>query len=133
VSLLAVGKGEAVPVFHKGPGQYVIYDEMQIFTQSTALVMSYPTFDVTGLDGKFRVTDVPAGAADVSVFLPAASLTTTQKINVERGKTTQVTLTIHFDAEAFKRARQSRNQPGAAAGTGAPPATATSAAPAASH
>lgn len=114
-TLVAVPNGNAVPVFHRGPGQYVLVNEMQIFAQATTLVVDYSTFAVTGIDGKFRILGVPAGDSEVSVYLPAAKLNATQKIRVSRGRTTPVTFRLKFDASAFKAARAPKN-PTAASG-----------------
>jgi hypothetical protein len=109
--LVAVPHGSAVPVFHRGPGQYVLVNDMQIFAQATALVVDYSTFDVTGMDGKFHIVGVPAGDSELSAYLPAAKLSTSQKVKVSRNQTTTVTLKLRFDAAAFQAARQQQSRP----------------------
>jgi hypothetical protein len=104
-TLVAMPNGSAVPVFHRGSGQYVLVDDMRIFAQATVLVVDYPTFDVTGLDGKFRIEGVPEGTAKVSALLPAAKLDSTQQIDVQAGKVTTVQLKVRFDAAQFKTMR----------------------------
>jgi hypothetical protein len=100
-SLVAVPGGEAVPVYPKGPGMYVLVDEMRNFIQATVLVVKFPTFDITGLDGKFRIDGVPVGTADVSAFLPTVNLNAAQKVTVRKDATTTVNLKLRFDAAAF--------------------------------
>jgi hypothetical protein len=100
-SLVAVPGGDAVSVYPKGPGMYVLVDEMRNFIQATVLVVKYPTFDVTGLDGKFRIDGVPVGTASVSAFLPTVNLNATQQITVSKNTTTTVNLKLRFDAAAF--------------------------------
>lgn len=103
-SLVAVPHGDAVPVFTKGPGMYVLVDEMRNFTQATVLVVDYSTFDVTGLDGKFHIEGVPIGVSKVSAYLPTANLTVEQKITVTKNTTTRVELKLRFDATAYAAA-----------------------------
>jgi hypothetical protein len=107
-TLVAVPHGNPVPVYHRGAGQYVLVDDMRIFAQATVLVVDYPTFDVTKLDGKFRIEGVPAGSVEVSAFLPAANLNVTKKVTVERNRVVQVPLILKFDAATFKAARTKR-------------------------
>jgi len=104
-TLVAVPQGEAISVYHRGPGNYVLVNEMQIFAQAAILVVDYPTFDVTGMDGKFRITGVPEGACDVSAYLPSAKLSVSQRIEVRASATTSVNLKIAFNADAFKSSR----------------------------
>jgi hypothetical protein len=101
-SLVAVPGGDAVPVNPtRGPGLYVLFDELRNFTQATVLVWAHSTFDVTGLDGKFRIEGVPAGASKLSAFLPTADLTVEQQITVTKNSTTRVELKMRFDAAAY--------------------------------
>ncbi|HEY5960615.1 MAG TPA: hypothetical protein VIV60_28875, partial [Polyangiaceae bacterium] len=93
-ALVAVPGGDAVPVYTKGPGMYLLVDEMRNFTQATVLVVKFPTFDVTGLDGKFRIEGVPVGSADISAYLPTVNLKAEQKITVTKNSTTRVNLTL---------------------------------------
>jgi hypothetical protein len=100
-SLVAVPGGDAVPVYAKGPGMYVLVDEMRNFVQATVLVVKFPTFDVTGLDGKFHIDGVPVGTANVAAFLPTVNLNAAQDITVSKNTTTSVSLKLRFDAAAF--------------------------------
>lgn len=100
-SLVAVPNGGAIPVYSKGPGMYVLVDQMRNFIQATVLVVNFPTFDVTGLDGKFRIEGVPVGTSKVSAFLPTVNLTSDKPITVKKNQTTHVDLKLHFDAAAF--------------------------------
>lgn len=108
-TLVAVPNGSPIPVFHKGPGQYALVNDMQIFMQAAVLVVDYSTFDVTKLDGKFKIEGIPVGPVDLSAFLPAAQLTATRKVEVRAGESTHVDLKLTFDAAAFKAARQPKN------------------------
>ncbi|MGC4066603.1 MAG: hypothetical protein QM784_18605 [Polyangiaceae bacterium] len=110
-TLIAMPNSNAVPVFHRGSGQYVLVDDMRIFAQATVLVVDYPTFDVTRLDGKFRIEGVPEGSAKLSAYLPAAKLEDSKQIEVRAGKVTTIKLKLHFDATQFKSARNSVSAP----------------------
>jgi hypothetical protein len=135
VSLIAVPSGEAVPVYSRGPGQYLLVDEMRNYAQASVFVLSFPTFDVTGLDGKFRIEGVPVGNAKVSAMLPLVELSTEQPITVQKNSLTRVTLKLRFDAAAYaQRVAASKPAgapavPPASSNPGAPP----SAAPSATH
>lgn len=100
-SLVAVPRGEAIPVYPKGPGMYVLVDQMRNFVQSTVLVVKFPTFDVTGLDGKFRIADVPIGKSKISAYLPTVDLNVEQTVTVAKRSTTRVDLKLRFDAAAY--------------------------------
>lgn len=129
-SLVAVPGGDSIPVFHRGPGQYVLVNSMQIFAQATVLVVDYSTFDVTGINGKFRIEGIPVGDAEVSAFLPAAKLNSSQKVKISRGRTTHVDFRLKFDASAFNALRKSspRSEPSSSAVTPSSPAISPSAA-----
>jgi hypothetical protein len=110
-TLVAMPNSNAVPVFHRGSGQYVIVDDMRIFAQATVLVVDYPTFDVTRLDGKFRIEGVPEGSAKLSAYLPAAKLEDSQTVEVRAGKVTTARLKLRFDAAQFKASRSAASAP----------------------
>ena len=65
------------------------------------LVVAYRTFDVTGLDGKFEIKDVPVGKVTLSALLPEVMITTEREITVEAGKTTNVDLELKFDQKKY--------------------------------
>lgn len=133
-SLVAVPGGDAVPVYPKGPGLYVLADQMRNYIQATVLVVKFPTFDVTGLDGKFRILDVPVGESKISAFLPTVNLSVDQTVKVTKRTTTRVELKLRFDAAAYAAQAAAAvarpNGAPAAAGSGA---DSTPAAPPASH
>jgi hypothetical protein len=123
-TLVAVPGGEAVPVYAKGPGMFMLVDEMRNFMQATVFVVNYPTFDVTGMDGKFRIEGVPVGNVAVSAYLPTVQLKAEQNAVVTKNSTTRVNLTLHFDAHAYAAPNPVAAPPSAAsaasAASGAP-------------
>lgn len=107
-SMVAVPGGNAVTVYpQKGPGMYVLVDQMRNFTQATVLVVRFSTFDVTGTDGKFRIEGVPVGTSKLSAFLPAVNLRSEQPITVTKNQTTRVDLKLRFDAAAYAQSAAS--------------------------
>jgi hypothetical protein len=115
-NLVAVPGGESVPVYPKAPGMYVLVDEMRNFIQATVLVVKFPTFDVTGLDGKFHIEGVPVGPAKVSAFLATVNLNTERSITVSKNTTTRVELKLRFDAAAHAARPPTTSLPTAPAG-----------------
>lgn len=130
-SLVAVPGGGAVSVYpHKGAGMYLLVDQMRNFTQATVLVVKFSTFDVTGLDGKFRIEGVPVGSSKLSAYLPTVNLRTEQPITVSKNKTTQIDVKLRFDAAAFAQSAAATAAKGSASPGGSlqNPAVAASAA-----
>jgi hypothetical protein len=61
-------------------------------------VLKYPTFAVTGLDGKYEITGVPVGEVTVSALLPVVMQSAqATNVKVEADKVTEVNLEITFD------------------------------------
>lgn len=131
-SLVAVPGGSAVSVYpHKGAGMYLLVDQMRNFTQATVLVVKFSTFDVTGLDGKFRIEGVPVGTSKLSAYLPTVNLRSEQSITVSKDKTTQIDVKLRFDAAAFAQSAAASAAKGSTSPPSAPiqnPAEAPSAA-----
>lgn len=95
--LVAVPKGEAIPILPREPGHYVLTDAMRLFSKADVFVVRYPTTDVTGIDGHYRIENVPVGPAKVSALLPATGSAAGKSINVEANRATQVDLVLSFD------------------------------------
>ena len=99
--LVATPGGDPVKLYPNRPGRYVLVDSMRTFATADVLVVAYRTFDVTGLDGKFEITGVPAGKVTLSALLPMALVSTEREITVEAGKTTTVDLELKFDKQVY--------------------------------
>ncbi|HEY6722971.1 MAG TPA: hypothetical protein VI197_03035 [Polyangiaceae bacterium] len=100
--LVVTPGGDPVRLYPQSPGRYVLVDSMRTFATADVLVVAYRTFDVTGLDGKFEIKDVPVGKVTLSALLPEAMLTTEREITVEAGQTTSVDLELRFDQKRYE-------------------------------
>jgi len=104
--LVVTPGGKPVRLYPQRPGRFMLVDSMRTFAKADVLVVAYSTFDVTGLDGKFRIEKVPAGKVKLNALLPAAMLTTERDITVEAGKTLNLDLELKFDKEAYAKVEQ---------------------------
>lgn len=99
---VALPGGSPVPVFAPKPGQYLLVDQTRDYMRSDLFVLAYPTFDVTGLDGKFSVSGVPVGKVKVSAYAPALGKVVEQSVDVQAGADTAVSFEIVFSASEYR-------------------------------
>ena len=99
--LVAVPGGESVPIFPQEPGHYVLIDSMRLYSKADVFVVRYPTVDVTGEGGKYRIEGIPPGPVTISALLPSTSGTASRHVNVTANETAKVDLTITFSASTF--------------------------------
>lgn len=104
--LVVTPGGKPIRLYPQRPGRFVLVDSMRTFATAEVLVVAYPTFDVTGLDGKFEIKNVPVGKVKLNALLPAAMLTTERDITVEAGKTTTAELELEFNHKSWEKAWQ---------------------------
>jgi hypothetical protein len=109
--LVAVPNGEAVPVLPREPGHYELVDAMRLYSKADVFVVRYPTTNVTGIDGHYRIDGVPVGPAKVSALLPAAASVAAKPVTVEANRSTRVDLVVSFDRATY---RPVENTPAAA-------------------
>jgi len=102
-NLVAVPKGSAVPVFPRHPGHYMLVDEMRLFSRADVFVLRYPTYDVTGLDGRFHIAGIPVGKVKVTALLPSINQKTEASVDVTADAVKTVNLVIPFDQADFER------------------------------
>jgi len=100
--LVAVPGGESVPVFPQEPGHYVLIDSMRLYSKADVFVVRYPTFDVTGENGRYRIEGIPVGSVTVSALLPSTSGTASRQVTIAANATASVDLTITFSASSFR-------------------------------
>jgi len=113
--LVATPGGEPVRLYPQRPGRYVLVDSMRTFATAEVMVVAYRTFDVTGLDGKFEIKDIPVGKVKLNALLPAAMLTSGQEITIEAGKTTTVELELKFDKKVYAEQQAQKKDSASAA------------------
>jgi len=112
------------------PGSFVLIDNLRLFMTAEVLVLKYATIDVTGVDGRYRISGLPPGDLRLAAFLPATGGTVERTVKIEPDKTTTLDVEIPFDAAAYARALAAR--PGGKAPLAVDAGTAASAAPSAS-
>jgi len=99
--LVAVPKGDSIPVFAQEPGHYVLIDSMRLYSKADVFVVRYPTTDVTGEDGRYRIEGVPVGLVTVSALLPPSGGTTSKQVTVAANGTVKLDLELSFEASSF--------------------------------
>ncbi len=99
--LLALPGGAPSTVYPPAPGHYLLTDDIKVFMVADVFVVSYPTHDVTGLDGRFEIKGIPVGKARISALLPSTHAVVEKDIEIKAGETLEVPLSLGFDAKAL--------------------------------
>jgi len=115
--MVAMPGGDPVRLFPSKVGQYRLSDQSHPFATADVFVLKYPTFAVTGVDGRFAISGIPVGEVIVSAHLPATKQTATQRVVIESGKVVTLDLTLPFAPAA---APAQGTGPAGAAGAAAP-------------
>jgi hypothetical protein len=102
--LLAIPGGAASPLYPPAPGHYFLTDDIKVFMMADVFVVKYPTHDVTSLDGRFEIKDIPVGKVTLSAMLPATRAVVEKEIEIKAGEVLDLALTLPFDAKAFAAA-----------------------------
>jgi len=100
--LFAMPGAEPVSLPPRKPGRYTLIDAMRLYSAADVFVVPYPTFAVTGLDGKFEVSGVPVGKVKVNALLPATMAVVEREVEIKAGETIDLELSLSFDAKAYK-------------------------------
>lgn len=98
--LLALPGGAPSTVYPPAPGHYLLSDSIKVFMVADVFVVSYPTHDVTGLDGRYEIKGIPVGKARISALLPTTHAVVEKDIEIKAGETLELPLAIPFDAKA---------------------------------
>jgi hypothetical protein len=119
---VAMPGGGPVPVFPPNPGRYLLVEETHDYMRSELYVLNYPTFDVTGLDGAFEITGIPAGDAKVTAFWPALGKVSEQRIKIQSGVTQDLKFEFAFSQSEYDAAlrAQAAENAGGSSGVQAP-------------
>jgi hypothetical protein len=111
--LIAMPKGDAVKLYPLEVGHYALREGMKggAWMYADVFVLQYTTHAVTGLDGRYRISGIPAGKVKLSVYLPsvdrelhpetgAESSTVERDVEIKDGETTN--LDIEFPYKVLK-------------------------------
>jgi hypothetical protein len=104
---VAMPGGSAVPVFAPQPGQYLLVDQTRDYMRSELFVLSYPTFAVTALDGRFEIGGIPVGKVKVTAYSPALGEVVEQRVDVAAGAASELTFKIDFSEREYRERLQS--------------------------
>lgn len=110
--MVAVPRGSPVKLYALEPGRYALVDRVHAAMRADVFVLMYPTFDVTGLDGRYTIEGIPAGEVTVTAYLPAINKTAQKKVRIEPNQTHKVDLELEFDAakDVAKPAAQAKGE-----------------------
>jgi hypothetical protein len=108
---MAMPGGPAVPIFPPKPGQYILIDETRDYMRSDLFVLSYPTHDVTALDGKFEIAAIPTGKVKVTAYAPALGKVLEQTVDIEPGVAREVTFEIPFSESEYRQRLRESTRP----------------------
>jgi len=95
--MVAIPGREPVNLYPMKVGRYGLGDTLHPFSFADVFVIKYPTFAVTGLDGKYEITGIPVGEVTVTAVLPVTMRTAEKKIKIEPDRAVLVDLEIPFD------------------------------------
>jgi hypothetical protein len=99
--LVSISGGDPVKLYPMKPGRYTLLDMMNIFMQADVFVVKYASHAVTGLDGRYTISGLPAREVTVSAFSPQAELVEQRKVRLSPGQTAEVDFTLQFDQKKY--------------------------------
>jgi hypothetical protein len=106
--MIALPRGNPVNLHPIAPGRYSLVDRMHPAMTANVYALMFPTFDVTGLDGRYEISRVPPGEVTVMATLPPIGKDVKKTIKVEGGKTYDVNLELAFDADKDAPKREAK-------------------------
>jgi hypothetical protein len=121
--LVAIPGGDPVMLHPMAVGHYALVDNSHPHVTADVFVLRFPTFAVTGNDGRFDVGRLPPGEVKVSAYLPATGQTVEKKVMIAAGQTVAVDLDLSYDATKHA-VRGVSNAPAPSAPAPAPSASA---------
>jgi hypothetical protein len=104
--LLALPGGAPSTVYPPGPGHYVLTDDIKVFMLADVFVVKYATHDVTSLDGRYEIKNIPVGKVKLNAMLPATQQVVEKDVEIKAGQALELNLEIPFDAKAFAAAEK---------------------------
>jgi hypothetical protein len=130
VQLIAM-PGTDGTLYPNAPGRYLLIDSMRTFARAEVLVLKYSTFDVTRIDGKFKIENVPVGKVMVNAFSPMTFATAERELVLEAGQDVQVNFELRFDEKKYRSYIEAQLRAQAKTTSPAPPGATPSSAPSA--
>jgi hypothetical protein len=88
---------DPVSLYPMKVGRFGLADSLHPFMLAEVYVVKFPTFAVTGLDGKYEISGVPVGEVTVNALLPATMVVAEKKVKVSADQAVVVDLEIVFD------------------------------------
>jgi hypothetical protein len=102
--LVAIPGGDPVDLHAQKVGLHRLLDRSHQFAFADVYVLPYPSFAVTGLDGRFKIEGLPVGKAKLDALLPATQQTLSREIEIAEGKDLDVgVLELKFDGAAYAK------------------------------
>jgi hypothetical protein len=101
---LALPGGSPVPLFAPRAGRYLLIDETHEYMSAEVYVLNYPTFQVTGLDGRFEIGGIPSGDVKVTAFSPLIGKTSEQRVKIQAGSSVELKFDIPFSRAEYEAA-----------------------------
>jgi hypothetical protein len=102
--MAAVPGGDPIVLTPHASGRFELIDRSHPYANAEVFVVNYPTTTVTGEQGTFEITGVPAGDVKVSVLLPATGLRLEKRVTVEAGKALDVNFELQFELSKYRAA-----------------------------
>ncbi|HEX2735907.1 MAG TPA: hypothetical protein VHM70_30110 [Polyangiaceae bacterium] len=100
--LVAVPGGDPIDLHPQQVGLHRLIDRSHQFAFADVYVLPYPTFAVTGLDGRFEITGIPVGTVKLNALLPANGATVERDVTITKdGKVDVGVLELSFDAKKY--------------------------------
>jgi hypothetical protein len=97
--MVAVPSGDPVRLYAQQPGRYMLRDMLpKKFLVADVFVVPYPTHDVTGLDGRYEIANIPVGKVKVNAYLPVLNKTIERDVEIKEG-VNELDLSLTFDAK----------------------------------
>ncbi len=104
--------GDPIKLYPDKPAfRFYLVDGGHEWMKADVYSLKFPTFDVTDLDGKFRIEGVPVGQVRVHALLPATNVSDGKTVEVKKDEVVEVALEIFFDAAKFEPPKAVKTPP----------------------
>ncbi|NRA33634.1 MAG: carboxypeptidase regulatory-like domain-containing protein [Polyangiaceae bacterium] len=100
--LVALPRGKAIELLLPRPGSFGLIDNTHSYIYADVVVLRYATFDVTGLDGRFDIGELPPGELTVSAYLPVTGQSVQQTVTVKAGANSEISFSLAFEESKWR-------------------------------